>query len=136
MSLVCLSFHDRCVQISSPRLLSIYSTSRSQSRKIRYERIILPQKDELLSFSLFFDPPLRISSYFPFPSLSLSLSLEIEFIAEIARLRPTIGVPMPTLSETLRTGPYPPPPQDKFCNVLPNTDPEYVERVSIFLILH
>lgn len=74
MSLVCLSFHDRCVQISSPRLLSIYSTSRSQSRKIRYERIILPQKDELLSFSLFFDPPLRISSYFPFPSLSLSLS--------------------------------------------------------------
>lgn len=69
---------------------------------------------------------------FPLPFFSL----EIEFIAEIARLRPTIGVPMPTLSETLRTGPYPPPPQDKFCNVLPNTDPEYVERVSIFLILH
>lgn len=134
MSLVCLSFHDRCVQISSPRLLSIYSTS--QSRKIRYERIILPQKNELLYRSPFSS---ILPFEFPFIFLSppfLSLSLEIEFIAEIARLRPTIGVPMPTLSETLRTGPYPPPPQDKFCNVLPNTDPEYVERVSIFLILH
>lgn len=77
MSLVCLSFHDRCVQISSPRLLSIYSTSRSQSRKIRHERIILPQKDELLLYRspfssiLPFEFPLIFLSP-PFLSLSLS----------------------------------------------------------------
>lgn len=68
MSLVCLSFHDRCVQISSPRLLSIYSTSRSQSRKIRYERIILPQKDELLLYRSPFSSILP----FEFPLIFLS----------------------------------------------------------------
>lgn len=118
--LVRLSFHDRCVEISP--ICDVYLTSRVSLQKIRCHetRRINPsaQDHELLYYFPFASIVSRRSKlYISSPSNFLlflflfPFSLSRSSLSPIARRRPTIGVPMPTLSETLRTGPYPPPPR-------------------------
>lgn len=153
-----LSFHDRRVE-KSPRfnatfIIIIHLTSRIISEnsfpptndlyQVRFRIIYFPHplefrndRNELYTFC---SPPLRISFYlffFFFSPFSVSLSIARSSLSAIARHRPTDRRADPDLSETLRTGPYPPPPRYPQEDFATSSNPHRsgvreIQSVSIF----
>lgn len=115
-----VSFHDRLKKNLRFATFIIYLFNfTTQSRNFHFRKFVTTKRiilTRIISFALIemyvsilpFEFPLTFLFLFPFP---LSFDSTRSSLSPIARLRPTIGVPMPTLSETLRTGPYPPPPR-------------------------
>lgn len=96
-----IQFHDPVTEFSFQKI-RYHETNHSNANYLCFALI------EMYVSILPFEFPLTFLFLFPFP---LSFDSTRSSLSPIARRRPTIGVPMPTLSETLRTGPYPPPPR-------------------------